>query len=439
MAKPTKAEAIQSFVGSLPNPGEIEPQPEQYWNQLRIWHERVLGERMQDAALVERRLKSLGRGFLQMLCLWIDLSPERTRVADLAEALKGKIAAEPSQAWAQDLFLLLELIQGKSPEAIEAVGRVMLPEDTVDAIESGVFTANARRLAYTMQVYYQTPSDLALLVLFEEAERAGYTRYVLVPQGGDGADYAVRRIQGGVDLATLTVSSVNHALQAFEGKRSTCARIVPESDGSLLVFIYRMLREASIPEMDRTLFGDEVETIVVRFRNRLQLVEERSAERTGVSIASAIAAHLLGAEVKYEADASRTTQKAWSGLLGALVNDKADRLRLTEVSLSHSPLEGSPNLVLRCDKTESLASTIKALDDRQISLLEEVQDVNYLGVAFDRVEGGKTNSYIFRLRVEPAGDSFFVHYSCGRLPTRLRNQFERYLRKQFDVTAIPTA
>jgi hypothetical protein len=394
---------------------------------------------MQDAALVERRLKSLGKGFLQTLCLWVGLSPEQARVADLAEALQGSIIADPSQTWAQDLFLLLELIQGKSPEAIKAVGQVMLPEDIVDAIESGAFTAGARRLAYAMQVYYQRPSDLALLVLFEEAKRAGFTRYVLAPKGGDEADYAARRIQGGVDLFTLTVPSVNHALKAFEGRRSTCARIVPESDGSLLVFIYRMLREASIPEMDRTLFGDEVETIVLRFRNRLQLMEERSEERSGVVVASAIAAHLLGAEVKYEADASRTSQRTWSGLIDALVNDTAGRLRLTEVSLSHSPLEGSPNLVLRCDKNESLASTIKALGERQISLLEEVQDVNYLGVAFDRVEDGKTNSYIFKLRVEPAGESLFVRYSCGRLSTSLRNQFERYLRRRFDVTVIPAA
>jgi len=435
--KAIKADAVQAFAESLPNVRDIEPQPEEYWNRLRVWHERVLGERMQDAALVERRLRSLGRSFLQTLCLWAGLSLETTRVADLVECLKGEISADPPPVWAQDLFLLLELIQGKSPEAIEAIGRIMLPEAVVRLVESGAFTATARRLAYAMQVYYQTPADLALLVLFEQAERAGYARYALVP--GDGGEDAVRRVQEGADLSGLTVSAVNQALQAFEGGRSICARVLQESDGYTLVFIYRMLREASIPEMDRTLFGDEVETIIVRFKDRLRFMEERSARHTGVLIAGAIASHLMGVEVRYEVDVSLTTQRALERLLDALVRDEDDRLRLVEINLRQSPLEGSPVLIVRCDKTGSLAPTIEALVEKQINLLEELHDLNYLGLAFDRIVGEKKRPYIFKLRIEPVGDAYFVRYSCGRLPSQSRDQFEHHLGERFDVRVIPTA
>ena len=200
-----------------------------------------------------------------------------------------------------------------------------------------------------------------------------------------------------------------------------------------------MLREASIPEMDRTLFGDEVETIVVRFRDRLRFMEERSAKHAGVLIAGAIVSHLLEADVRYVADASLSTQQALDTLVEALSKRGDDRLRLVEINLRHSPLKGSPILIIRCHKSESLASTVEALEEKQISMLEELQDVNYLGVAFDRIVGERRRPYIFRLRFEPVDDSYFVRYSCGRLPSQLRSQFERHLEERYDVTAIPTA
>ena len=438
MPKPTKADTIQAFAETLPDTSALEPQAGEYWNRLRVWRQRVLDERIQDTALVGRRLKSLGKGLLQALCLWTGLAPETTTTAASLESLQGKISADPSQVWVQDLFLLQELLQGKGDKAIEAMGRVMLPESTVRLIESGAFTANARRLAYAMQVYYQAPEDLALLALFEQAERSGYARHTLVPREGDGAELAAQRIQEGAELSALTVPLVNGALQALEGKRSICARILPESDGSVLVFIYRMLREASIPEIDRTLFGDEVETIVMRFRDRLKFMEERSTRRAAVPIAGAIASHLLEAEVRYVADTSQSAQQALNGLLEALTKNEDDRLRLVEINLRQSPLEGSPTLVVRCGKSHSLAPTIEALQKKQVSLLEELHDVNHLGVAFDRIVGEKKRPYIFKLRLEPVDDSYLVRYSCGRLPSQLRNQFEHHLEERYDVKAIPT-
>ena len=438
MPRITKAVTLREFARSLPSPDTLKPQPQEFWNRLRVWHERVLDERIQDAELVERRLKSLGKGFLQVLCLWTGLPLDGATVADLLESLQGKILDDTSQVWFQDLFLLLELIQGKSHEAIGTIGSAMLPEPVARLVGSSPFTSNARRLAYAMQVYYQTPADLALLMLYEHAERAGYAHYALVPETGDEAEDTAQRIQEGIDFSTLTVPVVNEALQALEGKRSTCARLLLESNGTALVFIYRMLREASIPEIDRTLFGDEVETIVLRFRDRLQYMEEGSTKRTGVSLAGAIASHLLGAKVRYVNDASQTTQQALDGLLQALITRDDDRLRLVEINLRQSSLEGSPALIVRCDKNESLAPAVEALKERRISLLEELEDVEQIGLAFDRILGEKKRSYIFKLRFEPVGDSYFVRYSCGRLPSSFRNQFERHLGERYNVRVIPT-
>ena len=441
MPKRTTSDAAKAFAKGLPNPNTLKAQPQEFWNRLRIWHTRVLEERVRDPDLVERRLKSLGKSCLQAMCLWVGLPTEGAKVAELVSSLHGAASKAPPPVWFQDTFLLLELVQGKSHQVIETVARAMLPESTVSLVDGAGFVSNGRRLAYAMQVYYVDPADLSLLVLFEEAERAGYTRYSLVPatEGGAGAPAGTLVVKKGMDLAALTVPVVDRALQSLGRRRSLCARVLHEKDGSAVVFIYHMLREASIPEIDRTLFGDEVETIVLRFKDRVRFVEERSTSGAGAVIAGTIASHLLGVKSKYVAETGATNREALDRLLTALTRDGDERLRLVEVSLRQSPLAGAPSLLLRCDKSSSLAPTVRALEERQIHLLEEMEDVEQIGLAMDDVRGSSKRSYIFRLQFEPVDESYLVRYSCGRLPTQLRTQFEVHLEERYDVRVVPAS
>jgi hypothetical protein len=240
----------------------------------------------------------------------------------------------------------------------------------------------------------------------------------------------------------LTVSEVDQALVTFEagprgGKHSVCARTLHESDNSTLVFIRRELKEASIPEMDRTLFGDQVETIVLKFGDRLRILEEHSVKQIGVSIAGAIVSHLLDAKVEYLDDSTRTTREALNAFLTALSQNKDERLRLVEIYLRQSPLEDSPILIVRCEKDRSLASALDFLEKKQISLLEELDDIRHTSVAFDRIVGEKKAPYIFKLRFDPVASFYLVRYSRSRLSRYFRNQFERYLRETYNVKAIP--
>jgi hypothetical protein len=439
--KRSTSDTVRAFADSLPNPSSLKAQPEEFWNRLRVWHERVLEERVRDPDHVGRRLRGLGKGLLQSLCLWVGLPIEGATVTKLASSLHGAASKDPPPIWFQDLFLLLELLKGKSPEAIETVARAMLPEAVVSLIEGGAFTANGRRMAYAMKVYHSEPADLSLLVMFAEAERVGYTRYTLAlaDEGGAASLAEAERIKKGMDLTSLTVPVVERALAAPGRKRSQCARVMHEKGGSAVVFLYHMLREASIPQIDRTLFGDEVETVVLRFKDRIRFVEERSTSRSGAAIAGAIASHLLNAKVKYVDETGSSTQQALDKLLTTLANDGDERLRLVEINLRQAPLAGAPTLILRCDKSASLAVTVRALEARQIPLLEELEDVEQLGLAMDHVTGGKRRPYIFRLQFEAVDGSYVVRYSCGRVPSQLRTQFEVHLEERYDVRVIPAA
>ena len=440
MPRRTISDTAEAFARSLPNPNALKAQTAEFWNRHRIWHSRVLGERAKDPALVERRLKSLGKAFLQSMSLWVGLPPEG-KVVEMASALHGAASKTPPPVWFQDLFLLLELLQGKNQEVIADVSRAMLPAAAIRLIEEGDFVTNARRMAYAMQVYYTDPADLLLLVLFEEAERAGYTRYSLAPDveraAGQPADGAM--IRRGLDLKALEVSVVDRALRSLGRRRSLCARVLHEKDGSAVAFIYHMLREASIPEIDRTLFGDEVETIVLRFKDRIRHVEEHSTSGAGAAIAGTIASHLLGAKVRYVTRAGATTREAVSKLLDTISTDGDNKLRLVEVNLKQAPLAGAPLLVLKSAKSSSLSAAVRALRERQIPLFEELDDVEQVGVMMDQVKGKRKRSYIFRLQFEAVDGSYQVKYACGRLSTQLRTQFEVHMEERYDVRVIPTA
>jgi hypothetical protein len=436
----TISETAEAFAKSLPNPNALKAQPPEFWNRHRIWHSRVLGERARDPDLVERRLKSLGKAFLQSMSLWVGL-PAEGKVVEMASAVHGAASKSPPPVWFQDLFLLLELVQAKNDQVIANVARAMLPDAMVKLIEGGDFVTNARRMAYAMQVYYGDPADLLLLVLFEEAERAGYTRYSLAPdtEGASGRPADSATIKRGLGLKALEVPVVDRALQSLGRRRSLCARVLHEKDGSAVAFIYHMIREASIPEIDRTLFGDEVETIVLRFKDRIRHVEERSTSGAGAAIAGTIASHLLGAKAKYVAETGASSREAVSKLLSTLSGDGDEKLRLVEVNLRQAPLSGAPSLVLKSAKSGSLSAAVRALLDRQVPLFEELDDVEQIGLMMDQVKGNRKRSYIFRLKFEAVDDSFLVRYVCGRLSTQLRTQFEVHMEERYDVRVVPTA
>jgi hypothetical protein len=429
----------EAFAKGLPNPNALKAQTPEFWNRHRIWHSRVLGERARDPDLVARRLKSLGKAMLQSICLWVGLPPEG-KVVEMAAALHGAASKSPPPVWFQDLFLLLELVQGKSHQVIANVARAMLPAATVRLIEDGDFVTNARRMAYAMQVYYTDAADLLLLVLFEEAERAGYTRYSLAPDtaGASGQPADAAAIRRGLDLKALEVPVVDRALQSLGRRRSLCARVLHEKDGSAVAFIYHMLREASIPEIDRTLFGDEVETIVLRFKDRIRHVEERSTSGAGAAIAGTIASHLLGARVKYVAHTGASDRGAITKLLETLSADGDEKMRLVELNLRQAPLDGAPALTLKSAKSGSLSPAVRALRSRQVPLFEELDDVEQVGLMVELGRSKRKRSYIFRLQFEATDGAYVVRYKCGRLSTQMRTQFEVHMEARYDVRVVPT-
>jgi hypothetical protein len=148
---------------------------------------------------------------------------------------------------------------------------------------------------------------------------------------------------------------------------------------------------------------------------------------------------LLGARAKYITETGASTREAVSKLLDTLSGDGDEKLRLVEVNLRQAPLAGAPSLVLKSAKSGSLSPAVKALRDRQVPLFEELDDVEQIGLMMEQVTGKSKRSYIFRLQFEAVDGSYLVRYTCGRLATQLRTQFEVHMEERYDVRVVPTA
>jgi hypothetical protein len=262
------------------------------------------------------------------------------------------------------------------------------------------------------------------------------------------ADLARRRIDDGVDLASLDAEKVSAALEKFESRhgrrQSRCVDLFKdEASRMVLVFILRYLRQAHIREVDDVVFGDAAELVVLRLYKRIQVMEEHSSTGVGVAIANTLARELLGdPNVEYIQDTQLTEEEAVEKLLDTLAKGEDENLRFRELYLKSAPVEESPYLILRCnpkDKEGDLSVPLKSFGKKNVRLLEDLDDIRSLKVAFMvKRAKGKPKAYTFRLLCEHTKPgSYFLPYSASGVSTRIRSEFERYLRDEYNVQAVP--
>lgn len=345
-------EFAQTFIEALPAPEEMQNRPDDYWNKLEVRIGRIREEILDREKIEGRLLKELGTSALEILCLWLELEMGPTR-RNLAEAIAEYLTEHPMAAVSVDIICLMECTYNRRYDSIETAGLSLLSQNIGDFIRDSELDPKSKRFAYATQLYYHDPLYLRLMILFERAEALGFTRYVLAPMRYDERDEPLdadeiaeveRRVGAGIDHNILEIRMVNSVLEDYErgersGRSSRCYGVhhLPGS-GRSIVFIYRDLREALIREVDRTLFGDEAELIVLTFFDRLRGLDSHSIGSTAPQIASFITARVLdGARVIYLKDDSYSSDEAIQLLLDRVSQALDERLRLQEVYLDVAP------------------------------------------------------------------------------------------------------
>lgn len=451
----TRYSAYNSFAESLlaylPEIADLEVRNENYWNQLEVNTSRVTDE-MMDSEIVARKLNSIGAAGQQVLSIWLGRAPLSSQrdVVEFAE----HIVTNREESSILTVMLIIDFIYRRRPDAIETLCGLILANEIFSFIERSSAEINAKRFLYTVAAYVKNPHYLRLLMLFESAERVGYKRYNLVAETPDGDDadevaelrrFAEEKINQGADLSDLAVGRINAALEAFERThgqyKSLCYEVFhDESAGIALVFIFRYLRESHIREVEQTIFAEEAELIVLRFSDKMRLVEDHSISGIGTKIATLVASDILEAQnVKYVRSEYLNSAERVDNLIQALVAESDDKIRLHELYLFTAPLDDNPILMLRSSSRHGIAKALRDLSERGTYLLNDLDDIRHISIRFDvPIDDDNSRSYSFKVFVHHVrSDRYFLRYSVANIATSIRQDFERYLRKNYDVRVFP--
>lgn len=461
---------VAAFLNTLPLPNDLHDAGPEFWNRLGVWHERILSDSMSDSTWMVSRLALLDGSLLTVLTRWLNVDVEHPTVKSQAEALCQEANAKNC---IQLLFLLEALMHGRSYQAVAEMGQLVLPASIWAIIEAGGLSPRSKRLATALQIYLADPANLELMMLYERAERFSYNRFKLIQNVGseqavhrnrayplgtnfDGANHPTADAQdtngevtnhAGASSSQLLPSIVDKALQKFEsgpqgGRHSRCLHILHQSPDTQIVFIRRVLRQTSIAEMERTLFGDEVETIVLKFHQQMSVLDERSTKGIGTIIGQTIAEMALHRPVIAIRENLQTPTAILRRLLESLRHNEDPALTFVELNLRSAPVSGSPVMMLRGSKEQPLSVAINSFEERGLFLLEELADIHQIGVVFQAEIHGRFVNHIFKIRFEHPqnqADNLSLCYMAAQASTAVCRRFEVHMRDTYEITVVPAS
>jgi len=444
-------EFAEELISYLPPLGDIRGQSDDFWNKLEVNSPQIIQE-MSESDNVVTIIPSIDKGAQQICAMWTGLAPLQDN-RDL-ESFVDYIASNRVSIGLQTIILLSQFLYRRRPDAIETISRLLLPVEQFNLVSKSDIETNSKRFCCALLAYIKNPHYLRTLMLFENAERAGYTRYYLIPDFPEEDDpslaqrlfeEAEKRIDQGIDIKTLDVGFINDVLINFEGmygrKESICFDIFQDTEKKVaLVFILRSLRETFIREIDRLIFGDEADLIVLRISENMHVIDERSERNIGVEIANELAKISLDIRnIKFVESGETTSAKNLDKLFNALIDENDERLQFRELNLKTAPIDGSPILMMRSDEGETIVSALRFLDNRNVSLMQDYRDIKNIRIGFVvEKSDGSIKPYSIKVFFKHIGKNFYyLTYSTANIASYIREDFENYLEENYDVQVIP--
>lgn len=449
----------QSFEGqcvtAFPALADVPKLEDDEWGALEVNAERLRSESSSEE-WVQEKVDTFPRQLLRVLCLWLELNHNQLR-GTLVEDLVEHICGDPSDDARLTVLLIAEFTRGKREGAIEQIARHTLPEVDFERLESAELPRKARKYLMVLSLFFERKERLRTLMLYNRAERAGYVRHGLHPNGelketddneaeGEEAN-EYERVRAVIEDANIegdiTTDLIDKALEAYEDEEgdraSRCFDVFEDVSGrgDSLIFLLRSKGEEHIRQVDGHLFTERADFFVLRLMDDLRVIDMHPRVRWDTALTASIAGHLLGEpDVQYVQQRRETPKTKIEEFLKTLRKDEDECLRLYEIDLKNAPLEGSPQLMLRGEKEKSLSGAVKNLRDSDIKVFEGINDIKLVGVAFE-TDFGTEGAYIFKFYVQRDDGAYFLPYSDAVKASAACRDFENYLYDNYDVNVFP--
>lgn len=438
----------------IPDHSNLQPKDNTFWNMLEVRVERVIPQ-LHDVNYVARQLERLNTSFTRAILEWVGVEPEIWGL----DALADIVCRRGDEVWVQSVFLLLEFCENRRYESFRTAARELLSDEYFALIDERFDHMQTNRLLLALRVFCEAPEKLKFLLLWDSVDARTYRRYSLVPVIPDAnhddtdnhpltTSEIEQRIASGVELDQITEAIVNSILSDFETKsssrrQSNCQGLLLTDEGeSGWIFIKRQLKESYLTEVNRTVFADEAELIIIRFRNKMREIDIKFELKETIELAARIPAHFLDAPVEYIPTNETASDASIQRFLTVLLDESDNTLKLMEVDNVDLPLEGNPRLILRGDKATGIAQAIKHLEEHHaLSLLSSLNNLNSIKLSYvSLVPTRRQNraSYIITVYLQQLStdNRYFISYST-RAPLRDRTAFEEYMLSRYDIRIVP--
>lgn len=438
----------------LPRHSSLVRRSTDFWNTLEVRADRILSE-LRNPSYVANQLERLNSSFTRALLEWITFDTDIPTWSNLAEI----VCDQPDQIWVETIFLLMQFCEGKKYESFRTASQVLLVEDQFTPVDGHYEHMQTDRFLLALRVFCDEPEKLRFLLLWDNVDTRAYQRYSLVPVipsqndkelEGDGPTLSEieQAIEAGIGIEYLTTDFVDSVLEEFEAnrtsnRRSKCQGVLATDNGeSCWVFIKRQLRENHLTEVDRTVFADEAELIIVRFRSEMREIDIKFELKDTIDLVSKFPSRLLRVPVEYVPVNETASESDVREFLQYLLADRDTTLKLMEVDNAGLQLAGSPRLILRGDKTTGIFEAVTHLRERHgLDLFETLGNLKSIKLSYSSLISTRAKtppSYIVVVYLQQLSTEgrYFISFST-RAPMRDRAAFENYMWTEYDIRIVP--
>lgn len=276
--------------------------------------------------------------------------------------------------------------------------------------------------ALLFALYRLDPVHLVTVYHLEKLHTTGFARMKLK---GDA-----RKPNNKTFEQFLTPSVVERVLSQFDAKRrdgriSEFKNIVRHRDHHLL-FVRREERRSMLLRSGRPLFGFRPEWIVLDFRDNGRRVDIASISMSiPLEIANGLAAAYFRGDCEYENEMQVTYRPQIDKFLEVLTRDGCDFLKLVEISVKNSPLDGAPTIKISSEDGESIAESVRHFEKSVGRIIDDVDMIKSIKGLYS----GKRVKLLFQ-RVPDVKDGYDVRYTDNVLNARERRTIEAKLREE---------
>lgn len=439
-----------SYRSFLPDRDDVRELEDVSWNRVKVNTARCEKE-LHSPEKVHQRLKGLHESLIWALCLWVGIEAESG--PDLQTDLANHLSDHRTEPVAKLIYYLLNFCDRKRFDAVRKFGYTLLDSEVAEFL--GHHTQRLKlnpaswRFAFALLVYCAEPRRLLVLHLAVQTEDLAFSRYKIgtssVEDSSDAEQSFTALVQAITEspklLESLDENAINTSLRSFEEDRATekesrcwCVHRDAET-GRKTIFILRQTREDHIQAVDKVVFADKAELIVIRFTADIETVELHARDKIGRELVG----HVVGDQIRqphvsYENIPHKVEPSALVAFFHKLSEDGDRKLCLIGVQLRQAPLAGHPCLALDVQPGESLRPALMQLRNQQIDLLAEPRVIERLTLRFSTGSKG----YSFNLRPACQSDGWYlVAYSVSKVGADIRKEFEEHLDKTHKVHVYP--